>query len=166
MNEKILIIDREPDNREIMECLLGAKGYRVRSGSDFEEALTIFSSEPFDLVITEGSPPGREERDFIRELKRLNNEVEVIVVSGHATFDTIIQSMRAHGAFDFIPKPLTSIDRLFNSVDEALEMQRIRREKETSGKPGHMEKDWAKRSNTEGFAKNLPEDHSHESGSL
>ncbi len=134
MNEKILIVDRESCNREMMESLLGERGYIVSSVEGFDEALTTVRSKPFDLVITEMTPSNVAGLDFIREVKRICEDVEVIVFSGYATFDNIIQSMRAHLAFDFIPKPLTSIDRLFDAVNDALEIQRARRDKGNSGK--------------------------------
>jgi len=69
--------------------------------------------------------------ELIRQLKELDENLEIIVLTGSATIDNAVQSMRGNGAFDFLTKPLESPDKLFASIDQALKRNRVNREKST-----------------------------------
>ncbi len=129
MNEKILIIDHEPDIRKYLETILAKKGYQVRTASRGDEAIGIFKSESFALVITEVRIPKLNGLKLIRQFKELDEDVEIIVLTGSATIDSAVQSMRCNGAFDFLTKPLENSKQLLVSVNEALVKYRSNREK-------------------------------------
>ena len=129
MNEKILIIDHEPDIRKNLETILVNKGYQVRSASRGDEAIGIFKSESFALVITEVRMPNLNGLKLIRQFKELDEDIEIIVLTGSATVDDAVQSMRGNGAFDFLTKPLENSKQLLVSVNEALVKYRANREK-------------------------------------
>ena len=129
MNEKILIIDREPDIRKTLENLLRKEGYQVRSTSGSEEAIDIFKSEPFDLVIMDINMPGSNGLQVMRKIKKLDEEIEVIILTGSVSIDNAVQALRNNGAFDFLTKPLENVDQLIISVKQALEKRRLNREK-------------------------------------
>ena len=124
MKEKILIIDREPDIRKTLETLLSKEGYQVRSASGGEEAIDIFKSEPFDLVIMDINMPGTNGLQVMRNIKELGEGIEVIVLTGLNSIDNAVQALRHDGAFDFLSKPLENDDQLINSVEKALQKQR------------------------------------------
>ena len=129
MNEKILIIDHEPDIRKDLETILTKKGYQARTASGSDEAIGFLKSESFALVITEMRMPKLNGPEFIRQLKELDDNLEIIVLTGSATIDNAVQSMRDNGAFDFFTKPLGSLDKLLTSIDQALNRHRMNREK-------------------------------------
>ncbi len=129
MNEKILIIDHEPDIRKNLETILVKKGYQVRAASESNEVIDIFKSESFALVITEVRIPKLNGLKLIRQFKELDEDVEIIVLTGSATIDNAVRSMRGNGAFDFLTKPLKSSKQLLVSVNEALVKYRSNREK-------------------------------------
>ncbi|MEA1878739.1 MAG: response regulator, partial [Bacteroidota bacterium] len=129
MNKKILIIDKEPETLGTLETILTKKGYKIRSTTDCNEATRIFKSESFDLVIADIRIPGQDGLAFIRQLKSLDEDTEIIVLTGSPTIQNIIQAMRSNGAFDLLTKPLENLDQLFISVDQALEKTRLNREK-------------------------------------
>ncbi|MBC8458700.1 MAG: response regulator [Deltaproteobacteria bacterium] len=125
MNEKILIIDRESDIRKTLETLLSKEGYQVRSASGSEEAIDIFKSEPFDLVIMDINMPGSNGLQVMRKIKKLDEKIEVIILTGSASVDNAVQALRNNGAFDFLTKPLENVDQLIISVKQALEKRRL-----------------------------------------
>ena len=129
MNEKILIIDREPDIVKNLNALLTKEGYQVRSAPMGEAVMDIVKSEPFDLVIMDINMPGKDGLKIMRNIKKLDEEIEIIVLTGSATIDNAVQSMRSNGAFDFFTKPLGSLDKLLASIDQALSRHRVNREK-------------------------------------
>ncbi len=129
MNEKILIIDHEPDIRKNLETILAKKGYQVRTASEGDEAIGIFKSESFALVIMEVRIPKLNGQKLIRQFKELDEDVEIIVLTGSASIDSAIQSMRCNGAFDFLTKPLENSKQLFDSIDQALKRHRVNIEK-------------------------------------
>ena len=129
MNEKILIIDKEPETLGTLETILTKKWYQIRSTTDCNEAIRIFESESFDLVIADIKMPGQDGLAFIRKLKSLDEDTEIIVLTGSPTIQNIIQAMRRNGAFDLLTKPLENLEQLFISVDQALERTRLNREK-------------------------------------
>jgi len=129
MNEKILIIDREPDIRRALKTLLRKESYQVRNASMGEEAMETLKSEPFDLVIMDINMPGTNGLQLMRNIKELEEAIEVIVLTGLNSINNAVQSLRAEGAFDFISKPLENYDQLLISVKQALEKRRLTIEK-------------------------------------
>jgi len=120
MNEKILIIDREPDILKNLDVLLRAEGYQVRSVSMGEAAMDIFKSEHFDLVIMDINMPGTNGLKVIRKMKKLDEDIKIIVLTGSASIHNAVQALRHNGAFDFLTKPLESVDQLITTVKLAL----------------------------------------------
>jgi len=129
MKERILIIDREPDIRKTLETILRKEGYQVRSASGGQEAIDILKSEPFDLVIMDINLPETNGLNVMRNIKELKEDIKVIVLTGLASFDHAVQTLRHEGAFDFLSKPLKNKDQLIFSVRKALEKRRLNREK-------------------------------------
>ena len=128
-NEKILVIDREPDIRKTLETLLRKEGYRVRSASGGDEAVDTFKSEPFDLVIMDINIPVTSGLKVLRKMKKLDKDIKVIVLTGSASIDNAVQALRHYGAFDFLIKPLKNGKQLILSIKKALEKRRLNKEK-------------------------------------
>ena len=129
MNEKILIIDHEPDIRRGLETILAKKGYQVMTASGSEAAISVLKSEPLDLVIMDIRMPGMDGLEFMREVKKLGDDVEVIVLTGSVSIENAVKALRDDGAFDFLTKPLKNVDQLINSVKEALQKQRLHKKR-------------------------------------
>jgi len=129
MNEKILIIDREPDIRKGLETLLRKEGYQVRNVSMGEEAMDTFKSNSFDLVIMDINIPGTNGLQVMRNIKELEKAIEIIILTGLNSTNNAVQALRAEGAFDFLVKPLENYNQLLISVKQALEKRRLNIEK-------------------------------------
>ena len=121
MNERILIIDDEPEILELLEPILTDEGFAVQKALSGGEAIRIFKTETFDLVITDMKMLGMDGLAVVREAKRLAEDVEIIVLTGYATMENAIQALKDGGAYDYLTKPLEDIDALLLSVNRALE---------------------------------------------
>ena len=128
MNEKILIIDDEPDILESLDAVLTSEGFRVKRALGGEKAIELFRSESFDLVITDIRMPRVDGLEVIKQLKAWNEDVGIIVLTGFPSIENAVRAMRNNGAFDFLTKPLEDINQMLITVSNALEHQKLRRE--------------------------------------
>jgi len=131
MNEKILIIDQEPDVLRTLETILIKKSYEVRSALGSKDAVDLIKSEPFELVIMDIRMKGMKGLEFIKQVKNLDDEIEVIVITGSVSIENAVTALRDSGAADFITKPLDNIDQIFIAIDKALQKRSVRREIKT-----------------------------------
>jgi len=127
MEEKILIIDREPDIQRAVGTILTRKGFLHKSAGNFQEGLDLIRSEHFDLIIMEIRISMMNGFDFLADVKKLSRHIEIIVLTGSVSIGNAIQALRHNGAFDFLTKPLEKEDQLINSVEKAIEKQKLNR---------------------------------------
>jgi DNA-binding NtrC family response regulator len=128
MKEKLLIIDDEKIIVEYLEILLEQEGFRIKTALTGEAGLELFRSESFDLVITDIRMPGISGLEVVRQIKALDEDMEIIILTGFATIDNVIKGMRADGAFDYQLKPIDDVDSFLNSIARALEKRKLRME--------------------------------------
>ena len=115
----ILIIDDEPEIRNLMEEILSEEGYKTLSAESAQRAEHIITNDQIDLVYLDIWMPGTDGVDLLKKWTKTNNpNAPIIMISGHATVKTAVETTRL-GAFDFIEKPL-SIEKLLTSAEKAL----------------------------------------------
>ncbi|SVD15544.1 uncharacterized protein METZ01_LOCUS368398, partial [marine metagenome] len=115
----ILIIDDEPEIRNLMEEILSEEGYKTFSAEGAQKAEQIIAAHQVDLVYLDIWMPGTDGVDLLKKLTKTNNlKAPIIMISGHATIKTAVETTQL-GAFDFIEKPL-SIEKLLTSAEKAL----------------------------------------------
>jgi|ETNmetMinimDraft_26_1059896.scaffolds.fasta_scaffold16570_2 DNA-binding NtrC family response regulator len=115
----ILIIDDEPEIRNLMEEILSEEGYKTLSAESAQKAEHIISTHQVDLVYLDIWMPGTDGVDLLKKWTKTNNlKAPIIMISGHATIKTAVETTRL-GAFDLIEKPL-SIEKLLTSAEKAL----------------------------------------------
>ena len=102
---KLLLVDDEPDILRVLSMSLKADGYDVKTASSGEDALAVFSNEKPDIVITDIKMPGMNGIEVLREVKKIDEETEVIIITGHGDIDAAIEALK-YGASDFINKPV------------------------------------------------------------
>ena len=102
---KLLVIDDERPILEILKMSLGVEGYEVMTAESGNEGLKIFKDEGPKLVLTDIKMPGMDGIEVLKKIKAMDNEAEVIVVTGHGDMDSAIASLQ-YGASDFITKPI------------------------------------------------------------
>lgn len=122
----ILLVDDDDSSREALSLLLKASGYIVTPVSSGTEAIHFLETTLFDLLITDLFLPDVNGLDILRTAKEHTPEMEVVVITGHASADTAVRAMK-QGACDYITKPL-NIDELRIVIDKALEKRRLRSE--------------------------------------
>ena len=129
-----LIVDDEPDIRELLELTLGRMDIDTRSASDLKEAHALLASEKFDICLTDMRLPDGNGIDLVRHIQQQGTDLPVAVITAYGSMDTAVEALKA-GAFDFVTKPvdLTVLRNLVKSVlklsDES--MQRDRRSRDT-----------------------------------
>jgi DNA-binding NtrC family response regulator len=126
---RILIADDEQVQREMLEGFLVKQGYGIGTAADGSQALEKFKGSGFDLVLTDFRMPGMDGIQLLRELKRLNPEVMVVVLTAFGTVGTAVAAMK-EGAYDYLNKPidLDELLLLIQRVEKEVGLSRENRE--------------------------------------
>jgi DNA-binding NtrC family response regulator len=114
----ILILDDEEGYRDGLKDLLSLRGHHVETAALPSEAKKILENKRFDLLLLDIGMPEMNGLDFLSALKKSNEDIEVIVITGHADMRHSVEALRA-GASDFVTKPFHSID-----IEHAIERTR------------------------------------------
>ena len=117
---RILVVDDEPGISEVLSHFLAHEGNEVKIAASGEEALEAFRTEPFPLVISDVIMKGVSGLALLQEVKRLQPETEVILMTHYADIDMAIAALR-HGAFDYLMKTYDNIDSISAVVDRAFD---------------------------------------------
>mgnify|MGYP000252059671 CR=1 FL=1 len=123
-NEKplILVVDDEPDIRELVQDILADEGYKVITAANGEQARSLFESQLPALTLLDIWMPDIDGISLLKEFKQHDNNAAIVMMSGHGTIETAVEATRL-GAIDFIEKPL-SMAKLLRGVENALESHR------------------------------------------
>ena len=119
----ILVIDDEEIMREILETLLVREGYHVRVASTGTEGIELARSMPFDAAVVDVMMPGLDGIATLEELKTIDDDLPVVMVTAFASVETAIAAMK-RGAFDYITKPFKN-DEVLVVLRNALERSRL-----------------------------------------
>ena len=125
MSEKILIVDDEPSNRNILGQELTHEGYSVLAASDGREALRKIESSRPDLIILDYMMPDLSGLEVLKELRKRENDTPVVMITAYGTMERAVEAMK-EGAYDFITRPFEP-DHIALVVRKALERQRLKR---------------------------------------
>ncbi len=126
MFPSVLIVDDEPSILQTLGGLLSDEGFEVITAPNGYEALKIIDAESPDLVLLDIWMPGIDGIETLKEIRRENPTVQVIIITGHGTIETAVKATKL-GAFDLIEKPL-SIDKVILSINNALNFRRLEEE--------------------------------------
>ena len=121
MSVEILIVDDNPDIRNILNELIIDAGYKTRIAANYNQALKEIDKKIPDVAILDvkldkGDNDGIE---LLTHIKSKNKDVPVIIITGHANIEMAVNSLK-HGAFEFIEKPFDQA-RLLNFISRAVE---------------------------------------------
>jgi two-component system response regulator PilR (NtrC family) len=122
-NGSILVVDDEEIMREILEALLTREGYEVKLASSGAEGVELAKSLPFDAAIVDVMMPGMDGIAALDELKKLDDDLPVIMITAFASVESAIAAMK-RGAFDYITKPFKN-DEVLVVVRNAVERRRL-----------------------------------------
>ncbi|MBB2495413.1 sigma-54-dependent transcriptional regulator [Aquipseudomonas ullengensis] len=119
--QRALIVDDEPDIRELLEITLGRMKLDTRSARNVKEAREWLAREPFDLCLTDMRLPDGTGLEIVQHIQQRHPQVPVAMITAYGSLDTAINALKA-GAFDFLTKPV-DLGRLRELVATALRLR-------------------------------------------
>lgn len=126
MFPSVLIVDDEPSILQSLSGILSDEGFEARVAANGYEALKIIEEEPPDLVLLDIWMPGLDGIETLKEIKKYNPHIQVVIITGHGNVETAVKATKM-GAFDLIEKPL-SIDKIVVTINNALNFRRLEEE--------------------------------------
>jgi two-component system response regulator FlrC len=121
----VLVVDDESAVRSYLVAVLEDDGHVVLQAGDGLEALARLAEQSVHVVLSDLRMPRMEGLELLKAVRREYPEVEVVMLTGHASVESAVEAMKA-GAFDFVEKPLRSADELRLIVDRAVERHRLK----------------------------------------
>jgi DNA-binding NtrC family response regulator len=123
---RLLVVEDEPDLRELLVSRLGQLRLEVASAADGEEGLAALRRDEFDLVVMDLKMPRRTGIELLQAMRAEGMDAEVIVITGYAEIETAVEALKLK-AFDYITKPFR-LNELVEVVERAADYRRLRRE--------------------------------------
>lgn len=114
---RVLLVDDEVDFVEALSARMEARGLTVQIASNGAEAVEKVRDFQFDAIVLDLAMPGMDGIETLRALREIQPEVQVILLTGHATLQKGVEAMKL-GAMDFLEKPV-DINVLMDKVREA-----------------------------------------------
>jgi DNA-binding NtrC family response regulator len=125
MPDKILIVDDEPFNLDLLEQELADRGYAIERARDGAEALRKMESAAPDLVLLDYMMPGMNGLDVLQGIRDGERDVPVVMITAHGSIEIAVQAMKL-GAYDFVLKPFEP-DHIALTIQRALDHGRLKR---------------------------------------
>lgn len=113
-----LIIDDEPDIRELLEITLGRMNIETRSAEDVKSAKAMLEAHDFDFCLTDMRLPDGNGIELVRHIQSEYPQLPVAMITAHGNMESAVDALKA-GAFDFVSKPV-NLEQLRTLVDTAL----------------------------------------------
>lgn len=130
MNQKVLIVDDEPDIRELLEITLGRMNLDTKSACDLSSARELLKNNDFHLCLTDMRLPDGNGIDLVKEIQEHYPHIPVAVITAHGSTETAIDALKS-GAFDFFSKPV-DLATLRSLVKSALKLNHTLPQKNSS----------------------------------
>ena len=121
MSQLALIIDDEPDIRELLQITLQRMDINSHCAEDLATARELLSQHQFDLCLSDMRLPDGDGVEFVNEFQATYSQVPIAVISAHGSMDSAIQALK-YGAFDFLTKPI-DLNTLRSVVQSALKLK-------------------------------------------
>jgi len=123
---KILVVDDEDSIQMLLKEALTAWGYHVTCVGTGVKALDAMQGQLFDAALVDIRMPEMDGLTFLREVKRQDESIEVVIMTGYPTVSTAVEALK-EGASDYLPKPLI-MDELRHLMTRLMERRFLRRE--------------------------------------
>ena len=118
----ILVVDDEFGPRESLRMVLKPL-YNVYIAENGQKAIETIQSTSIDLVTLDLRMQGLQGTDVLREIKRINSDIEVIIVTGYGDLNSAIDGIR-FGAFDYIQKPF-NVAEILSTINKSIERKKL-----------------------------------------
>ena len=132
MSERVLIIDDEKDFLDALSQRMIARDMDVSTATTAKEAIIKAKSTTFDAIIVDLQMPEMDGLETLKELKKINPDLQIILLTGHATVEKGIEAMKL-GAMDLLEKP-ADIKVLTDKIRKAKAKKMVLVEKHTEEK--------------------------------
>jgi len=132
MSEKVLLVDDEVEFLDTLSERMRNRGMEVATASTGIEALQKVDKESFDVIILDLQMPGVDGLEALKVLKAKRPELQVILLTGHATIEKGIEAMKL-GAMDFLEKP-ADLSQLTEKIKKAQAKKMLIVEKQNEDK--------------------------------
>jgi DNA-binding NtrC family response regulator len=123
---KILVVDDEKSILLLLREALTQWGYQVTCAGSATEALELLNTELFDALVTDIRMPDMSGLDLLREIKKKDESLEVVMMTGYPTISSAVQALK-EGAYDYLSKPLI-LDELRHLMAKMMERRFLRGE--------------------------------------
>lgn len=122
---QLLVVDDEEDFRDAASSYFQKLGYRVFAARDGNEALELVNAQAIDVAVVDIHMPNMTGLELLRELRKQESEIQVIMLTGGGTIENAVESMK-QGGFDFLTKPakLNELDLLIQKAYRAGRLQK------------------------------------------
>ena len=124
----ILIVEDGRSQREMLRDFLISEGHNVLEAENGESAIKAVTASHFDLILLDYKMPGMDGLTVLKEVKRINHEIDVVIITAYGTIETAVEAIKV-GAIDYITKPI-ELDELLILVDRVAERRGLIRENE------------------------------------
>lgn len=121
----VLIIDDEDNINNTLSDIISDEGFNCYTARNWLQAMDILHNVEINIVFLDVWLPQVNGIEILKSIKKEYPTIEVIMISGHGTVDTAVQSMKL-GAYDFIEKPL-SVDKVLTVLKHAIEKQNLQK---------------------------------------
>ena len=118
--QRVLIVDDEPDIRELLDITLSRMGLETFSAATLGEAQSLVSEVSPDLCLTDMKLPDGNGIHLVEYIQEAHSHIPVAMITAHGSVETAISALKA-GAFDFISKPI-ELESLRSLVSRALQL--------------------------------------------
>ena len=127
-----LVIDDEPDIRELLEITLNRMNIQTICAEDIATAKHLLEEKKFDLCLSDMKLPDGNGLDLIEYIQKSSTPIPVAIITAHGSMDTAIKAMK-RGAFDFLSKPidLTILRQLVNNALKLSQPEHVKKERRT-----------------------------------
>jgi len=116
-----LIVDDEPDIRELLEITLGRMNIGTLSAADLTSAKTMLVEHEFDFCLTDMNLPDGNGIELVQYIQHEFPHLPVAMITAHGSMESAVEALKA-GAFDFVSKPV-NLELLRHLVDTALNLK-------------------------------------------
>ena len=119
---RVLFVDDEDDFRETIVKRLNARKIQAMGAERGVRALEIVKDNDFDVIVLDVKMPGMDGIETLRHIKQMKPEIEVIMLTGHASVEFGLKGMQL-GAFDYVMKP-APLNELLDTINQAWSKKR------------------------------------------
>ncbi len=123
MKQKILIVDDEESQADLLKGFLQKKSYQVTTSQNPEEALALVRNQEFDLLISDYRMPQMNGLELIKAVREIDPVIAIIMVSAYGSIETAVEVIKA-GASEFMTKPI-DLKELLMLIDRGIDKKQL-----------------------------------------